>query len=447
MIKIDDPALYETALAVLKDVVGDGYLGRLVQMVLACKHYGKQVPHIGDATGISSREFERLLDDLYRKPNRPDAAKILILFAAEHKVPTGVIAGDLTSAANIWRNNLNFQKGYMCYGAPAELQDAAFRNPSRTLCPHLLPAVPGQLKGATCAISGGASYRNEDHPKAFRKDPESGRYFVYDPGDTDFYRNIILPANGEKLPIVALVIALYHDSRLAAGRSQVGIDDFAIDFDMSPAELAQYFEDDPNSEAHARLRAVNQMLAWGPLIAAPPAQAPQPLPGEGDAEADGLEPVPDPLVPKSKAKVPLVNPPSTQTSAPPAGSHWWSAEQAVRSLLESDGWVVMDVSRLGIGCDMKATKGQTLRLVEVKSALGPCSPMLTEREYAQAKESRKQFVLAIVENFDPLKPAAVQWIHDPARLQVSKRQVTQYFLPRSVWKHPATGVFPADKSS
>jgi hypothetical protein len=133
---------------------------------------------------------------------------------------------------------------------------------------------------------------------------------------------------------------------------------------------------------------------------------------------------------------------SAQTSAPPAGSHWWSAEQAVRLLLESDGWMVMDVSRLGIGCDMKATKGQTLRLVEVKSALGPCSPTLTEREYSQAKDSRRQFVLAIVENFDPQKSVTVQWIHDPARLLVTARQVTQYFIPRSVWKIPATNIFP-----
>jgi hypothetical protein len=168
----------------------------------------------------------------------------------------------------------------------------------------------------------------------------------------------------------------------------------------------------------------------------------------GDASAaandeDDLEVVPDPKQPMVKPKpAPNLGAGTATTSTPPKGSQWWSAEQAVRALLESEGWAVMDVSRLALGCDIKASKGQTLRLIEVKSAVGTCAPTLTATEYEQARESRKKYVLAVVEFFDPEAELKVQWIQDPARLQMTQRQVTQYFLPRSVWKKPATLEFP-----
>lgn len=438
MIKIDDAALFDRALSVLQETVGKQYLGRLVQMFLACKHYGHLIPQVGDPAGISTREFENLLDDLYRKRSRIEAEKILILFGATYQVPSGVTDGGLKGPSNIWRNNLNFQKGYMCYASAAELIDAAFRNASRTMCPHLKPVIPGDLHGATCQIRGGASYRNEDHPKVFRKGPGDGHYFVYDPSDDAFYRNIVLPTNGNKLPIAALIIALYHDSLLAADRSEISIADFAADFDFSPQELGVYFEDDPTSAAHVALREVAPNLNWErvapeqPALLATPDEA---LPGE-------LAAVPEPKEPAKKVAAKKAPEIGAKTPAPPQGSHWWSAEQAVRALLESEGWVVMDVSRLGIGCDIKASKGQTMRLVEVKSALSTCSPTLTAREYAAAKDARKNYVLAIVENFDPNAQLRVQWIRDPACLQMTRRNVTQFFLPRSVWRKPSTSIFP-----
>lgn len=470
MIPIDNPALYDEALIILRRATGNKYLGRLVQMLLACKHYGHLIPRIGDPVGITTGELETLLDALYRKLSRTDPTKILILFGADYKVPSGIVDGGLKYPSNIWRNNLNFQKGYMCYAPAADLLNAGFRNPSRTMCPHLVPEIPGQLSGATCAIRPGARYRNEDHPKAIRKDSETGRYFVYDPSDVAFYSNFILPDNGEKLPIAALIVALYHDSILAAGRTSVSIADFAADFDMSPQELAQYFEDDPASANHQSLIAVAPQLTWTREIST--AEAPEEAlpgtaaeaeaeaePGEagpsettaaniGDASAaandkDDLDYVPVPKQPMVKAKPAQdLNAATATTSAPPKGSQWWSAEQAVRALLESDGWAVMDVSRLRLGCDIKASKGQTLRLIEVKSAVGTCAPTLTAAEYQQAKESRRTYVLAIVEYFDPEAELKVRWIQDPARLQMTERQVTQYFLPRSVWNKPATLEFP-----
>lgn len=438
VIKIDDPALYARALAALQETVGKKYLGRLVQMFLACKHYGHLIPQVGDPAGISTSELEKLLDDLFRKQSRTEAEKILILFGATYQVPSGVTDGALTGPSNIWRNNLNFQKGYMCYATAAELNNATFRNASRTMCPHLNPLVPQDLHHATCKIRPGASYRNEDHPKVFRKGPDDGRYFVYDPSDHAFYRNIVLPTTGLKLPIAALIVALYHDSLLAAGRSEISISDFATDFDFSPEELSAYFEDDPTSAAHLTLLEAAPNLTWEQAVPEPLAAQAVPdeaLPGE-------LPEVPEPKAPAKKSTVKKPVQTGAKTPAPPQGSHWWSAEQAVRALLEDEGWVVMDVSRLGIGCDIKASKGQTLRLVEVKSALSTCSPTLTAGEYAAAKEARKNYVLAIVENFEPSAQLIVQWVRDPAHLQMTKRDVTQYFLPRSVWKKPATSIFP-----
>lgn len=435
MIPIDNTHLYARSLEVLRQTVGSKYLGRLVQMFLACKHYGPLIPRIGDPLGIPSGEFESLLDDLYRKLSRVEPEKILMLFKNSYKVPSGVVDGGLKSASNIWRNNLNFQKGYMCYGSATELNAAAFRNQSRTMCPHLQPVQAHVLNGATCALRGGAYYRNEDHPKVFRKSPDDGRYSVYNPADEAFYRSIVLPAPGVKLPIVALIIALYFDSILAAGRRTVSIADFAADFDMSASEMRTYFEDDPASVAHAQLRAINPALSWDVYI---PVQAPvaeEALPGE-------LPEIPMPKMPAKKAAAANPKALGAKTTAPPQGSQWWNVEQAVRMLLESEGWVVMDVSRLGVGCDIKASKGETLRLIEVKSSVGACAPILTAREYAQAKESRKGYVLAVVENFDPTSELFVQWVHDPAHLQFTRQDVTQYFLPRSVWRKPAASKFP-----
>lgn len=437
MIPIDNRKLYEASLAVLRDAVGHGYLGRIVQIFLACKHYGKAVPQIGDASGISSRELESLLDDLYIKPARTKPEKILILFDNDYKIPSYEKAGSLAVASNIWRNNLNLQKGFMCYGAEDELLTSTFRNQSRTLCPHLVPSVTGQLKGAACNLKEGTRYRGEDHPKVFRKSPDHGEYFVYDPSDTEFYRGIVLPNGGGKLPVVPLIIALYYEGKLGGGRNEISVEDFLVDFDFSDKEYSTYFEDDPESVAHKILRSKHPKLSW--------------LRHEGGAESPaladeeelpGTSTLPEPKSATQKGKKTGQVPTTAGANmSPPAGSFWWSAEQAVRLVLEADGWTVLDTTRLGVGFDLKATKGKTLRLVEVKSSIGPCAPTLTEREYKAAVVSRADYVLAIVEHFDPKNAVNIQWVRDPARLQLTARQVRQYFLPRSVWS-PATGAFP-----
>lgn len=434
MIPIDSAALYDLSLSIIRSTVGHRFLGRLVQMFLAAKHYGQQIPQIGDAVGIQSGDLEDLLDELYLKPSRPSPDKVAIVFKASHKVPSGQTDAAHSDPSNIWRNNLNLQKGYMCFGSHNELLDPSFRNPSRLECPHLVPAVPGSLAQAQCALNLGPRYRGEDHPKMFKKDAATGEYWIYDPRDLQFYSTIMLPDTGNKIPVAPLIIALYYDGKLAAGRAAVDISDFLSDFDFSSAEFATYFDADPSSTAHQQLLAANSSISWnqGAVVTATPSPPAGTLPA-----------IPTPLPPSSNAAATSsVSTTSVTTSAPPATGHWWSAEQAVRTVLEADGWQVIDVTRLGIGYDFKATKAGVLRLVEVKSAVGRCAPTLTQREYREAKQARNLYVLAIVENFDPLKPVTIRWVQDPARLQMTVRNTTAFFLPRSVWQGPATGTFP-----
>ena len=428
MIPINDPELFSAALREIQRTVGRGYLGRVAQMFLATKYYGRTIPQIGDPVGISTGDLEKRLDDLYRKPNHTGPEKILILFEDTFKVESGKIDGNLTHASNIWRNNLNLQKGYMCYAPVAEFRDRAFLLASRSECPHLIPAQAGTLARASCALWPNARYRGEDHAKMFRKDPDSEEYFVHDPSDLDFYRPLVVPANGKKLPIAAITVALYYNSAFTGGREAVTIEDFLTDFDFNELEADAYFDDNPAVEAHAALIAIRKDLRWerNAEVSAPPL-API-LPGAG---AD----FPEPVLPKRRNARKVLGPTEGTVSKPPAGGHWWSAQIAVRSVLVDDGWIVVDVSMLGVGYDLKATKGTALKLIEVKSSVGPCMPSMTEREYKEAKEHGPRYVLAIVENFNPEKPITVHWVQNPAALTPTIRQTKEYYIPRSVWKH------------
>ena len=438
MIPIDDVALYAESLRILKKAVGGNYRGRAAQIFLACKHYSDAIPRIASPIGIESGELQKLLDDLYSKPSRATEDKVAIIFGDAHKVPSGVTAMGLKGPSNIWRNNLNLQKGFICFATPAKFANPKFRNQSRTLCPHIRPQPqpadsPPTLKDATCALQqagkGGKAptYRKDDNPKIFRKDPNTDEYTVYDPDDVAFYAGIVRPTNGNLIPIIALIIALYHDSDLAAGRSQVTINDFLIDFGFSALEAAAYFEDDPASGAHETLRAAMPSLSWQRVLGgASPTSAK--LPGKPATSAPTTQ-----KQGAAKSLPLLASLGQTVSPPPPTASGWWSAQQAVRVTLEDAGWSVVDTSAQRGGCDLKITKGATTKAVEVKSSVGRCSPTLTRTEHKRAQQMGSNFILAIVEDYDSSKPAHIQWVEDPASLPLSKRSVTQYGLPRSVW--------------
>ena len=430
MIPIDIPAVYDGSLKILKNVAGHGFRGRAAQIFLACKHYGNQIPTVGSTVGIESRQLQKLLDELYAKPSRAAPEKIAIIFDDDHKVPTGTTGGVLKVASNIWRNNLNLQKGFICYASVQEMQSHAFVTESRKLCPHLRPTNATTLARSWCHIKAAPPrYRGEDNPKMFRKDPSSDEYTVHNPQDVAFYSSIVRPASGVKLPLAPLIVAIYYDSFLAAGRNQIDVGDFLADFGFTLTEAAAYFDDDPASDAHQALLAHNPSISWTRLLLSPVVQGPPPT-------LPGLPPVPAPQIASGKAKsTPHHNSIGATTSPPPpAVSGWWDAQQAVRTTLAAAGWTVIDTSGLKVGYDFKIVKAGKVKLIEVKSSVGICTATLTKKEFDQAIIMRSDFVLAIVENFDPTLPAKVQWVEDPARLQMTQRHIVEYTLPRSVWR-------------
>ncbi|MGD9914998.1 MAG: DUF3883 domain-containing protein [Rhizobiaceae bacterium] len=415
MIRIDNLAIYNSALGFLDQFKGHAYLGRLVQIFIAAKYYGHSMPVVGDPAGLNSGTLQDMLDDLYEKPSL-GPTRIAIIFNNNHLAPTGTIAPGLASPSNIWRNNFNLQKGFGCYAPAADLLNAAFRNQSRTLCPHMLPAVPGQLNGAHCSIDPQGTYRREDHAKVFRIDPVDRTLFIYDPGDVAFYSNFVLNSQGRRIPIGPLIVALYFDSIVAAGRFQVDLSEFLVDFGFTPGEFGAYFDDDPVTVENAQLSAMYPgAITWNRIN---PAAAPPPIGGVVPAK-------PKPATPATPATAPNI--------APPANSFWWDAEQAVRLLLEGAGWTVTDNSRLNLGYDLLARRAGETIMVEVKSSAGRCSPVLTNNEYSQACAARSQYVLAVVENFSPTSALAVKWVRDPARLSFTRRTAAVFALPRSQW--------------
>jgi hypothetical protein len=429
MIRIDDPTLYGRSLAVLNAFTRHNYLGRLVQIFLAAKHNGKAIPQIGDPTGIDTASLQRLLDELYVKLSRPSNSCVLSLFSNNHLALTGV------SGANNWRNNFDFQKGFTCYASVPDLLNPAFRSAPRIGCPYLVPSTgvrAGTLEGASCSLVTSATYRREDHEKVMRRDPSTRAVTIYDPNDVSFYLPIVAPA-GRRPPIVPLVVALYHDSHLASGRTGVTVEDFAADFDFSMPELVAYFDDDPASAENASLISdFPGLLSWNRFTSLALTVPPAPLPS-----------IPPPALPRSRPRRSASAPAfGITTVAPPAGNHWWHAEQAVATALLNLGWSVKSVGPFGLGFDLIAEKGGVKRYVEVKSSSGPCSPSLTENEYNEACRLRSEYVLAIVEKFDPSKPVTIIWVQDPAHIRPTKRQVLTFSMPRSQWLPKSVGTFP-----
>lgn len=430
-------------MAALSAFTPGSYLGRVVQIFFACKHYGALVPRIGDPTGTDTGTLQRLLDDLYEKPSRRPDPSISIIFNNSHLTRTGEVTPGIAGASNIWRNNFKLQKGYSCYASPAELNSRPFREQSRKLCPHLVTAQEGSLRNAQCALDPeSARYRGEDHAKVFRILPGSDEIFVYEPSDVEFYRPLVL-ANGRRLPIGPLIVALYYDSSLAAGRSEIDLGDFLLDFDFSPAEFAAYFDDNINLPEHQALNAdFPGLISWTPIpIGLPLAPAALPIAAPGQA----APPVPAPVLPaipqpgpRRARRIAAIGGIALPAASPPAGSHWWDAEQAVRQILEADGWAVVDMSRFGVGYDLLARKAAATLHIEVKSSAGKCSPVLTENEYIEARRLRQTYILAIVENYSPTASVTVRWVADPARLALSARRVLNYGVARSQWVPKST---------
>ena len=324
----------------------------------------------------------------------------MMMFQNNYLVPTGQISPGKRES-NIWRNNLGLQKATICYASEVELSDDIFLAAPRLACPHLRPVKPGSLAKAKCALSLGSSYRGEDGPKAIRKDPLDKRFAIVSPTKIDHWREIIAPG-GHHLPVVPVIATLYHDADLASGRTDLEPMDFVRDFSFSSEEYHAYFDDDPGHPVHVALRAAFPGLAWNrvPGIFGKP---PPPLVPGAHAPPTG------PLDPDT---LPVVAP----RTGPPAGGHWWSAEQGVQKYLTDSGWNVINRTSQAVGFDLEVwrTGDARHRYLEVKSSAGQCAPVLTSNEYAAAVRHGARYVLAVVENFDPAGDIAILWVSNPA---------------------------------
>ncbi|HEX5785362.1 MAG TPA: DUF3883 domain-containing protein, partial [Burkholderiaceae bacterium] len=106
----------------------------------------------------------------------------------------------------------------------------------------------------------------------------------------------------------------------------------------------------------------------------------------------------------------------------------------VASALAAAGWTAHVVSRQQLGYDIFAQRGIQKRYIEVKSSLGLCSPSLTAREWQQASYHANNYVLAIVENFNPAAQNVVYWVRDPANQCSATSQTTiLHGIARASW--------------
>lgn len=435
MIDVSQVDLYEAALAELRNFKQNtgGYRGRFVQLFLALKFYQSDLPSVQSGQAVPTGTLQEMIDDLFAKDSRPDHDSVLMMFEHRYVARTGVVAPGNTYPTNTWRNNFNLQKGVGCFASEDDLVDLDFLNEPRIECRHLVAPGPEAegLRGCTCSLaSSNPQYRGEEHRKWLQIKGDGAGYAVINPTLIPNYEGYVVPAEGSRLPLVPVVIALYHDvspAMLTGKRRGVNTFDFASDFNFSLEELRTYFDDSADNVHNRALTELETGLEWdgfGEVPAPPRPEHEDELP---EAEEDEL---PTAILGGTPAQPPAVNP-------------GFEPERFVAQLFVDAGWQVEDVSRQQVGYDLHVSrKGRGTLYIEVKSSVGSCRPVLTAREWQQAKRRGDEYVLAVVENFDPKGENFVHWVRGPAsRCRASESTTIQYSLPRSSWSAATVG-FP-----
>jgi hypothetical protein len=437
MIDPSAPSLYQEALNELQAFTasarassGELYRGRFAQIFFGLKYWQQSVPSARSGQYIDSGTLQGMLDDLYAKATRPATQSVAIIFEGTHLPRTGLTVPG-KGPQNTWRNNFRLQKGIGCYADANELDSITFLNESRADCRHLVPATPGSLRGAQCALAvAGPRYRGEDHRKWLKIDPAGEGFAAVDLMLTANFAPWIAPA-GHRIPALPLVVALYHDSEpaLSVGARATGLDlaDFASDFNLSPTEFDVYIDQDPANAHNAALLGGAWGLTYTPF--SPASMVPATAPG-------GVPPVARPRGPRrTPGPRPIPTPVLTPTVVtPPVTTAWWDAEQLVAEHLTAIGWTVYHVSRQQLGYDLIAERGARTIFIEVKSSSGYCTPNLTAREWQQANTLADRYVLAVIENFDPAGANSIYWVPDPATNCVANARTTvAYAIPRASW--------------
>jgi hypothetical protein len=424
MIDVRNPLLFESAAEQLNAYRRSirNYHGRFVQVFLAMKFYQNELPSMYSGQYVATEVLQTLLDDLYAKASRNLNDCVFVLFENSYLARTGIVGIGNTTAQNTWRNNFNLQKGIGCYASANELSSMTFLNQSRINCRHLQPVNAGNLAHGHCRLCpSAAEYRSEDHRKWLKVDTGGNGYAVLDLLNIDNFTPYIAPER-QRIPILPLMVTLYHDASpgLRTSRERVNSLDFAADFNFSSTEIEAYFDtslDNPFNRA---------LLRAFPAVRSGVAIAATDTPIITGAVRTRLQRQPVQVLPE---------PVLTGTAvAPPAVNSGWEGERYVLRALQEDGWTVYDVSRQKLGYDLLAKKRRETRYIDVKSSLGMCSPTLTAREWRQAMSQGSSYVLAVIENFNPLGEAIVYWVPDPVS-RCAARESTQvcYSIARSSW--------------
>lgn len=425
MIDVTNRSLYSAALECLsrfKTGAGAGYKGRFVQLFLGLKFYQNEIPSMFSNSFVSTEVLQTMLDDLYAKANRPSNDCVLVLFDGHYLARTGLVGPNNTTPQNTWRNNFNLQKGIGCYAPPQDLSSQTFLDQDRIDCRHLSPGGPGRLAGSTCSLCpSSARYRNESHRKWLRIDPGGAGYAVVDAFNVSNFSPYVTPG-GNRLPVLPTAVALYHEadpSLRLGGREEIDLYDLMNDFNFDTNEFHSYFDDSPTHPLNADLLSRFRGLEYRRM-----------------PRTITLRPRTRPGAPTPQRRTPIARSPTlTGTPAPPPASNTgWDAERFVLSLLQQNGWTVHDLSRQQLGYDLLAKRGRRTIYVEVKSSVGFCAPSFTPREWQQAETHGTSYVLAVLENFNPLSMNTVYWIPDPAHACLQRQFVSvMHSIPRSSW--------------
>lgn len=425
MIDVTNPAVYTESLRLLRKCrlnAGRRYRGRFAQIFLGLKFYQNEIPNMFSNQFAYSEVLQTMLDDLYAKASRPLNDCVLMLFENRYHARTSLIGPGNTTPQNTWRNNFHLQKGIGCYAPPQELSSQTFLDQSRIDCRYLQPRQSSSLSGASCQLCPrGAHYRMEDHRKWLRIDPGGTRFASLDLMNIDNYLPYVVGTQG-RIPVLPLIVALFHDALpgfRTSGFKSLDVHDFADQFNFSRQEFEAYFDDAPTNSYNTRLLRRFPNIAYTQISSGRRVKG---LVQRGKTIAKRRKP---------HARPPVL--PGTATT-PPAVNTGWPAEQFVRKALEEASWQVYDVSRQRLGYDLLARKGRQTRWVDVKSSVGYCSPSLTQREWEQARLHALHYVLAIIENFDPLARNTIFWIPDPlGKCGARETQLLHYYVARGSW--------------
>lgn len=393
-----------------------GARGRFVALYLGLRAMGDRIAPLGSSRQTPASEIESYLDDMWTKVHRPGERRVLTApfgggspVHQGYSTRTGVVPIGLRYPANTWRNNLGIQKGVGC-AAGADVVATLVANPDgRMACPYMQITDAGRHM---CGISG-TEYRGEEHAIWLRSEAGSGHQVV-NLDDQTIFAEYLAPG-GHKIPIYPLIAVLYTFALpgFYPARLDVGIGEFASDFNWSISAVEKIFDCNPASEANAFVLD----LVSGPLAA---------------SDGPSIMPLDAPIGDSIDETLPELGEDILLNSG-------LGAELAVARMLKDYGWrVFYTANQDRLGYDLRAEQGDDLLRIEVKSSIGFVTPELTQSEWDAASRYGDSFVLALVDFYDSDRQS-IWFVRDPFTVaQSTPRTVRSYRLLRGSLEDFAT---------